>query len=311
MSHWEEDDTFLSRWLSGELSPEEKEAFEASPEGKDYMAMMGASELLHTKEYDARGELSKLKNRIAEAPKPKAKSIWMRPAFRAVIAASVILIITIAYLLSISDTTISTDYGQQEIVLLPDGSEVRLNVKSSISYNPKSWEENRQLKLVGEAFFEVKKGSNFTVETTGGSVKVLGTSFNVKSRGKTLDVICYTGKVNVSSANLTQDLTPGMTVRLEQGNLVRSEKLVLDQTPTWINGVTDLDDVPFVIALYELQNVFGLEVEYDNSLDTIRYDGGFPHDSAEGAIKLVLKPLNIAYDYDPSTRKLIVKGLNP
>jgi transmembrane sensor len=41
------------------------------------------------------------------------------------------------------------------------------------------WSKERTLSLEGEAFFEVQKGSKFSVVTSDGIVEVLGTSFDV------------------------------------------------------------------------------------------------------------------------------------
>ncbi len=310
MSRWEDDETFLSRWLNNEVSPEEKADFEASAEGKDYVAMMKAAERFRAPDYDARSQLDKLKNTIATLPKPVAKVIWMQPAFRYAVAASVVLITVIAFLLQPNLTRVSTGFGEQEIAFLPDGSEVRLNSSSSIAYDADEWQENRTVKLVGEAFFNVKKGSDFVVNTEGGNVKVLGTSFNVRSRNNTLEVVCFTGKVNVSSTKTDEDLTPGMGLRLNQGVLERSWTKTLGELPSWINGITNLEDVPLQEALNELTDVFGVEIDYDNTLDSLLFNGAFPNNDAEAAIKLVLEPLNIRYTFESNSGNLVIQGLN-
>lgn len=61
---------------------------------------------------------------------------------------------------------------------LPDGSVVRLNSVSRLSYKPLGWYFSRSAELSGEAFFEVEKGSKFTIYSMLGSTSVLGTSFN-------------------------------------------------------------------------------------------------------------------------------------
>ena len=310
MSLWEQDDTFLSRWLNDEVSPEEKAAFEASPEGKDYIQMMQAAERFKAPDYNVSGELSKLKQRIQSESKPVTKVIWMQPTFRYAVAAAVVLIAVVAFLLQPKLTSISTNFGEQEIALLPDGSEVRLNTNSSISYDPDTWQEQRTIDLKGEAFFQVKKGSDFVVKTSGGNVKVLGTSFNVKNRQSNLEVVCFTGKVKVTASEVDQDLTPGMGLRINQGTLEKSWTKSLGQNPSWIDGITNLEDVPIHEALDELTNVFGVSVDYDGSLDSIMYNGAFPNNNVESAIKLVLEPLNIRYTYESNSSSLVIQGLN-
>ena len=78
---------------------------------------------------------------------------------------------------------ISTAYGEQKRLVLPDSSEVWLNAGSTITYPKTFTKENRVVTLDGEAYFSVRKddAKPFIVETSQLSVKVLGTKFNVKA----------------------------------------------------------------------------------------------------------------------------------
>ena len=75
----------------------------------------------------------------------------------------------------------------------------------------------RDLTLEGEAYFKVQKGQTFSVNTTDGVVKVLGTHFNVKQRNNYFEVNCYEGLVSVTYNNETVKLPPGKTFRLING----------------------------------------------------------------------------------------------
>ena len=113
------------------------------------------------------------------------------------------------FLMSTNEISHTTAFGEQKIIELPDGSLVTMNSKSTIEFNPDSWESNRILNLSGEAYFKVKKGSQFTVNTTNGNVVVLGTEFNVNSSHNFFEVICYEGKVKVEKNHKDYILTPG------------------------------------------------------------------------------------------------------
>jgi len=78
---------------------------------------------------------------------------------------------------------IKVAYGSKTTIELPDSSVVVLNSGSTLSYPDKFEAESRTVKLVGEAFFEVKKNSKrpFFVQTKDVTIRVLGTKFNVKS----------------------------------------------------------------------------------------------------------------------------------
>ena len=122
--------------------------------------------------------------------------------------------------MSTNEISHKTAFGEQKIIELPDGSQVTMNSKSLIEFNPDSWESNRILKLSGEAYFKVNKGSQFTFNTKNGNVIVLGTEFNVNSLDNYFEVICYEGKVKVEKNTKEYILTPGKTVRKYNNNLI-------------------------------------------------------------------------------------------
>ena len=307
--NWEKDDTFLSKWLNGELSEAEKQAFEATEEGQEFLAMLNASTLLEPTPYDTEAEFSKLNVRIQSGPQQK-QVFWRHSGFQLSIAASVALVIAFVYLFTLGDPTITTGYSEQEIVMLPDGSEVKLNASSQLSYDEKNWADQRSLELQGEAFFDVRKGSKFSVKTPNGNVEVLGTSFNVKARGAGLQVACYTGKVAVEAASVRKQLTPGEQILVKNGEMIAFRKAELDEQPAWTRGITELENVALAEVLDELTFIFGVTVEYDGSLNELTYTGAFPNQNAEAAFKLVFNPLNVQYSYDLTSKKLVILGLN-
>ena len=306
MEYWQDDDTFLSRWLNDELSEEEKLRFESSEAGQEFVKMMQASTLLKAPSYDVEAGLSQLKDAITTENDVPVRPLYQRPAIWMAIAASLVLIVVASVLLSDADTEIYAGIGQQELAVLPDGSKAQLNSNSTITYDEENWQQERRLQLEGEAFFEVKKGSKFTVNTAIGDVSVLGTSFNVKQRGDELLVACYTGKVKVVSGDFDTVLTPGKIAKITSDGKARVFDFESEETPSWINGITTLDETPFKMVLEELENVYGLDIQYDGAYDTIIYTGGFPNNNAGNAIKLVLDPLNIRYAFDQKSQSLTI-----
>jgi transmembrane sensor len=131
-------------------------------------------------------------------------------------AASLFLIFSVAlgwYMTRSSNETIgeqitwiskTTHRGQKLKLLLPDSSVVFLNASSKISF-PKHFiaGKNREIRLEGEAFFEVKhdKSRPFIVHSGSFQTRVLGTSFNISAyiTEKTFSVGVRTGKVGVSA----------------------------------------------------------------------------------------------------------------
>ena len=55
----------LAKWLSGELSPEEKHVFEQTDAYKTYSKIINATEKLNDPAYDEEAVLAKIKEKIA------------------------------------------------------------------------------------------------------------------------------------------------------------------------------------------------------------------------------------------------------
>ena len=156
---------------------------------------------------------------------------------------------------------------------LPDGSIVTLNKNSQVSFPEKFDNDKRVLQLSGEAFFKVKpnKKKPFEVHTNNVTITVVGTSFNVRSRGDTTEIIVETGIVEVATENQTILLRPGQKAITGIGNAIlqkqtntdqlynyyRSKKFVCENTPLWklIDKLNEAYDVQIIFGRDELRNL--------------------------------------------------------
>ncbi|TCO09889.1 FecR family protein [Natronoflexus pectinivorans] len=108
--------------------------------------------------------------------------------YAAAIVAAIVLIGGLLYFLlptfyQQADQVAYITYSDSSEIILPDGTLVALNSGSSISYPENFGATERRVLLSGEAWFEVTSDqqNTFIVETRSFEVKVLGTSFNVRS----------------------------------------------------------------------------------------------------------------------------------
>ncbi len=122
------------------------------------------------------------------------------------IAASLLIIIGIFFIFPLfnnSSNLISyqTNDSIQQLIL-KDGSTVDINRNSTISYPETFSSSERNIRLKGEAFFDVTKDKShpFIITTNAIKIKVLGTSFNVKENINSLfsEVTVKSGVVEVS-----------------------------------------------------------------------------------------------------------------
>lgn len=108
--------------------------------------------------------------------------------------------------------------------ILPDGSKVTLAANSHFEYPEKFGSKRRRIVLEGEAFFEIKRDvpRPFIVHTQEADVRVLGTKFNVNTKGRSdaTEVVVERGKV----AFYLSDKEKKQYVELKRG-----EKAALDK----------------------------------------------------------------------------------
>ena len=190
-------ETFLARWINKELTEEEYKNFKSSKEYISYKRILNITDTFKSPDYDLEEKFINIKD-----AKNKKRIKTLKPRWYIGIAASVIFLLGLMILFNFSSNTeYSSDFGKQLSFELPDGSKVTLNSMSTVSFNKENWKNNRTLTLDGEAFFEVKKGQKFKVQTTQGNVTVLGTEFNINTTNDYLKVLCYEGKVKVKRFN--------------------------------------------------------------------------------------------------------------
>ncbi len=286
------DDTFLSRWINNELSEEELNAFKESEEYGAYKRIIEGANLIQSENFDREELLEKIKSERKNHI-PKRNTRWIFAA-----AASIVLIIGFfAYnILSTSGiTSYQTKVGQKLSVSLPDGSEVILNANSELSYSPDNWDDARTLTLKGEGYFKVMKGKQFQVKTTSGNVTVLGTEFTIKELDDFFEVMCFEGSVKVSSLSEEEILKPKTSVRkFRNSNLMRRN--ILTDQPAWLMNKSTFTSVPIGYVLIELKNQYGLQFEGADIIEDQSFNGTFPHDNLDLALKIVLDPLSVNYE---------------
>ncbi|MEM7104618.1 MAG: FecR domain-containing protein [Bacteroidota bacterium] len=193
------------------------------------------------------------------------------------------------------ENTVVAMVGEHMETTLPDNSDVLLNADSEIGYYPKKWGKGRNVRLDGEAFFEVTKGTRFIVHTKLGTVEVLGTSFNVLSRGDRFEVFCKTGKVKVSSFNGRYNvvLTPGNAATLTPNKTFEKTKLGDDGPLGWKAGNFSFDGATLEVVFDEFERQYAVEIRSSESIDTMRYTGSFSRGDLRKALKDVTWPMGL------------------
>lgn len=167
---------------------------------------------------------------------------------------------------------IKTGPGKMKKLILPDSTEIWLNVASTLHYH-RDFNHGRQRAVFldqGEAFFKVKHNPDrpFIVQAGGISTRVLGTSFNIQSyrEMEEIRVTVLTGKVQVNSKEaLLGFLVPGQQIVY---NKLTSRDSVFKINPvrsnSWMTGKTYLNQASFGELALTLKNRYGIILKSGN-----------------------------------------------
>ncbi|MDR1918708.1 MAG: FecR domain-containing protein [Tannerellaceae bacterium] len=154
-------------------------------------------------------------------------------------------------------------------IRLPDGTDVWLNVGSSIEYSTQAWNKTRHVALNGEAFFDVRKktDSPFLVSSHGFSVKVYGTSFNMRANEENLNVSLLSGSLSVSSGDKTAFIAPGeRAVCLKNEREIYVEKSDVELESIWAKESIRFEKKSLRELSKYLSQWYGVEILVSSSI---------------------------------------------
>ncbi len=219
-----------------------------------------------------------------------------------------------------------TPNGEKSAIILPDSSKVTLNANSKISY-PRSFSGRyREVYLSGEAFFDVTKNARqpFIIHTQKLTVKVLGTSFDVKAypedsvtettlirgsievtlKDRPFDKLILKPKEKLVVLNATgaESTTPGTPVAR-----IRSPKLLLTDITyfsaadsaimetSWVNNKLVFRDESFEDLAARMERWYGVSIQFGNGqVKKYRFTGIFENES----VKEVLNALRLTENFN-------------
>jgi len=289
-------DELLHKWVEGTLTDEEADRFRKREEYADLQRLRQQMDQLEGPGFDKQAMLSQILATPKQKPETRVRPLGLSPVAWAIgIAASLLLISIIFWPKSSAPTRYLTNAGQTLEGNLPDGSTFALNGESSIQFDAANWDENRSLTLKGEGSFSVEKGTPFTVNTTAGSVEVLGTEFDVTETGSSLKVRCREGHVAIFDAAGTplDSLTAGNALLVTDSRVVNSYTIPTSDTPDWKAGFSRFEQAPLPLIMQEIANRYSLVVMGEVPEMMLRAD--IPHDNLNRALENVLFPAGLTY----------------
>jgi ferric-dicitrate binding protein FerR (iron transport regulator) len=221
-----------------------------------------------------------------------------------------------------------TAYGVRSQIQLSDGTKVWLNSGTKLTYPDEFNGQTREVKLEGEAYFQVESDSDhpFYVDLNGYKVKATGTRFNISNYSEDKDISAYLehGKIT-----LVTSVEGKPEVQLKQLN--ENDLLVLDKTQrlcslqkvdgrkqtAWMEGALIFKNDNTTDVATRLGRWFNAEIVFDDDLQKSGYvfTATFKQESLEEALKLLSYSSPIKYkiisssqlgDSTFSKRKIII-----
>lgn len=170
---------------------------------------------------------------------------------------------------------------------LPDGSSVRLNAGSRLTYDSKFGKKERLVRLEGEAYFDVQhdERKTFIVETDRLRVTDIGTSFNVKDYpdDKQAEIALVQGKVSLSTSENENSLemTPGEIAFVEKSSgKTTIRKGGIESAISWISGCYLFEDESLESIAKKLERGFNVNIVIKNkNANNLKFNGYFENGS--------------------------------
>ena len=285
----------FAEWMQGKLTDEEVRSLVPEAEYLSFLKIRRGLEVYAELEQSPDSTWRAIREKMERKDTGKSTGRIMKLLVPAMsVAALFILFLVLQKLIGPQTVKVEVADASLREYRLPDGSMVYLH-QGYFEYNPRGWKKSRIIRLNGDAYFVVQKGPSFEVNTPSGTVRVLGTRFEVKADQKLLHVICYRGKVSVIPAKTLHPvvLTSGKALKAVDGKIRfnNPENLM----PGWLMQPLRFRSEPLGEILDTLEKMY--TVRFDRSrIDEKRlFTGMVPPGDLKKSLELILKPMEIRY----------------
>ncbi|MGN6297541.1 MAG: FecR family protein [Ginsengibacter sp.] len=176
--------------------------------------------------------------------------------------------------------TLTVPKGSKPVQLvLADGSEVWLDVASSITYPTTFTGSERNVQITGEAYFEVahNAAAPFIVKKGDVEIKVLGTHFNVNAYEdeKSLKVTLLEGAVKVQRrGNESLNIQPGQQAEItRQGKIELNKEVDIDEVMAWKNNWFNFNSLTVPEIMQQIERWYNVSVTYEGKPSNKHFSG--------------------------------------
>lgn len=215
---------------------------------------------------------------------------------------------------------IYTERGQSANLSLDDGTEIQLGKESSIQF--KTDKKSRQVKLNGEAYFEVKEDPRrpFSIQTSDATVRVLGTDFNIRAYDDEDDVqvAVVNGRVSFKAETEQHYADTPEEIRLNAGEVGiydRRSRVVnrvevdnQDHFLSWKRNRLIFEDAELNEVIAKLERWYDVNFELeDRGLSDLRLTANLDARDLDSVLEVVGTTLPIDFKRESNRTIMIVK----
>lgn len=222
-----------------------------------------------------------------------------------------------------------TGKSERKTIVLPDGTFITLNHNSFLLLPADFGKQVREVHLRGEGFFDVKQDPvhPFLVHTNTVTVKVLGTTFNLKAHpaeagitettllkgivevelnqgsqkkyllraGQKIRTVAHTGKSAIAAGNIQAQISP----LSKEGVLYRPAET------SWTRSRIELSNEKLSDIALKLGKWYGIRIEFgDENVKDLRYSGTFESETIAEALEAL--QLSYPFNFKAENEKIII-----
>jgi len=203
--------------------------------------------------------------------------------------------------------TISSLKGEKRSVDLADGTKVLLAPDSKFTYPLSFKKDIREVKLEGEAYFEVKHESKrrFIVHTANADIEVLGTTFNVNAYedDNNVSTVLVNGKVKLYFKRSDDEkaleclLFPSQkAVYNKKTNAYSIRKVDLRHELAWRDNRLSFNNESLYHALKQIERFYNVDIVISGKLPAKKITGEFEHEPIEEVLETMQEWTTFKYE---------------
>lgn len=155
--------------------------------------------------------------------------------------------------------------GHQARLVLADGTQVWVNADSRLEYPAVFSGSRREVKITGEAYFEVAQNAkqSFIVKANEMEVKVLGTAFNINTYDHQIHTTLSTGKVSAAVSNAAVVLLPGEQA-VYTASALSKRKVDARVFTAWKDGDIYFEEASLKEIVHSLEREYDYTIHFDD-----------------------------------------------